>query len=54
MSNNNLRKEKEREFYIDHMETFKTMGLVEPFFTIKTAFLRKENTVNNVNFLSGN
>jgi len=41
MSNNNLRKEKEREFYIDHMETFKTMGLVEPFFTIKTAFFKK-------------
>jgi hypothetical protein len=41
MSNNNLRKEKEREFYVDHMETFKTMGLVEPFFTIKTAFFKK-------------
>jgi hypothetical protein len=41
MSNSNLRKEKEREFYIDHMETFKTMGLVEPFFTIKTAFFKK-------------
>jgi len=41
MSNNNLRKEKEREFYIDHMETFKTMGLVEPFFTIKTAYFKK-------------
>lgn len=37
----NLRKEKEREFYMDHMETFKTLGLTDPFFTLKTAFFKK-------------
>lgn len=39
--NNNLRKEKEREFYMDHMNTFKAIGLADPFFTIKTAFYKK-------------
>ena len=41
MTNNNLRKEKERTFYMDHMETFETLGLSDPFFTIKTAFFKK-------------
>ena len=41
MNNNNLRKEKEREFYMQHMETFKAIGLADPFFTIKTAFFKK-------------
>ena len=41
MSNNNLRKEKEREFYMDHMNTFNAMGITDPFFTIKTAFYKK-------------
>jgi len=41
MNNNNLRKEKEREFYMQHMDTFKTIGLADPFFTIKTAFFKK-------------
>ena len=41
MSNNNLRKEKEREFYMDHMNTFKAMAITDPFFTIKTAFYKK-------------
>lgn len=41
MNNNNLRKEKEREFYMDHMNTFKAIGLADPFFTIKTAFYKK-------------
>lgn len=41
MSSNSLRKEKEREFYMGHMDTFNLMGLVDPFFTIKTAFFKK-------------
>jgi len=41
MNNNNLRKEKEREFYMQHMDAFKAIGLVDPFFTIKTAFFKK-------------
>lgn len=41
MNNNNLRKEKEREFYMDHINTFKAIGLADPFFTIKTAFYKK-------------
>jgi hypothetical protein len=41
MNNNNLRKEKEREFYMQYMDTFKTLGLSDPFFTIKTAFFKK-------------
>jgi len=36
-----LRKEKEREFYMQHMDTFKAIGLADPFFTIKTAFYKK-------------
>lgn len=38
---NSVRKEKEREFYVQHMDTFKAMGLADPFFTIKTAFFKK-------------
>ena len=41
MNNNNLRKEKEREFYMQHMDAFKAIGLADPFFTIKTAFFKK-------------
>ena len=41
MNTNNLRKEKEREFYMEHMDTFKAIGLADPFFTIKTAFFKK-------------
>lgn len=36
-----MRKEKEREFYMQHMETFKTLGLTDPVFIIKTAFYKK-------------
>jgi hypothetical protein len=35
------RKEKEREFYMQHMDAFKAIGLADPFFTIKTAFFKK-------------
>ena len=36
-----MRKEKEREFCMQHMETFKTLGLTDPVFIIKTAFYKK-------------
>ena len=36
-----MRKEKEREFYMQHMETFKSLGLTDPVFIIKTAFYKK-------------
>jgi hypothetical protein len=36
-----LRKEKEREFYTQHMDAFKAIGIADPFFTIKTAFFKK-------------
>lgn len=37
----NIRKEKEKEFFVEHMETFKKLGLTDPFFIIKTAFFQK-------------
>ena len=37
----NLRKNKEREFYTQHMDAFKAIGIADPFFTIKTAFFKK-------------
>ena len=37
----NLRKEKEREFYMQHMDALKAIGIADPFFTIKTAFFKK-------------
>ena len=36
-----IRKEKENEFYLEHIDTFKKLNLVDPFFTIKTAFFQK-------------
>ena len=35
------RKEKEKEFYMHHMDTFTAVGTADPFFTIKTAFFQK-------------
>lgn len=35
------RKEKEKEFYMHHMDTFTAVGIADPFFTIKTAFFQK-------------
>lgn len=37
----NIRKEKEKEFFVNHMDTFKKLGLSDPFFIIKTAFFQK-------------
>ncbi len=36
-----IRKEKERDFYVKHIETFKNLKLSDPFFLIKTAFFQK-------------
>ena len=36
-----IRKEKEKDFYILHMDTFKKMGLQDPYFMIKAAFFQK-------------
>jgi hypothetical protein len=36
-----LRKTKENEFFVHHLETFKTLGISNPFFVIKTAFFQK-------------
>ena len=35
------RKEKEKEFYMQHIETFTALGIADPFFTVKTAFFQK-------------
>lgn len=37
----NIRKEKEKEFYVKHMDTFRVLGKADPFFIIKTAFFQK-------------
>jgi hypothetical protein len=37
----NIRKEKEKEFFVNHMNTFTKLGLSDPFFIIKTAFFQK-------------
>lgn len=35
------RKEKEKDFFVQHMETFRKLGLADPSFLIKTAFYQK-------------
>jgi len=37
----NIRKQKEKEFYVEHMPIFKVLNLNDPFFIIKTAFFQK-------------
>ena len=46
----NFRKEKENEFFVEHMETFKKLGVSDPFFTIKTAFFQKGRFGRHVQF----
>jgi hypothetical protein len=36
-----IRKEKEKDFFVQHMETFRKLGLADPSFLIKTAFYQK-------------
>ena len=37
----NIRKEREKEFFVQHMQTFKNLGLADPYFMIKAAFFQK-------------
>jgi hypothetical protein len=45
-----LRQTKQNEFFVHHMETFKKLGLPDPFFTIKTAFFQKGKFGRQVQF----
>lgn len=45
-----IRKEREREFYVEHMPTFRTLQLNDPFFVIKTAFFQKGKYGRQVQF----
>jgi hypothetical protein len=36
-----LRQQKTSEFFVQHMETFRKLGIIDPFFVIKTAFFQK-------------
>lgn len=45
-----IRKEKEKEFYVKHIETFKKLHLADPFFIIKTAFFQKGKYGRQVQF----
>jgi hypothetical protein len=45
-----IRKEKEREFFVNHMETFRTLQVTDPFFVIKTAFFQKGKFGRQVQF----
>jgi hypothetical protein len=44
------RKEREKEFFVQHMDTFKTLKLTDPFFIIKTAFFQKGKYGRQVQF----
>ena len=45
-----IRKEKEREFFVNHMETFRALQTNDPFFVIKTAFFQKGKFGRQVQF----
>lgn len=45
-----IRKEKENDFFVEHIETFRKLGLPDPFFTIKTAFFQKGKYGRQVQF----
>lgn len=44
------RKEREKEFFVQHMDTFRTLKLNDPFFIIKTAFFQKGKYGRQVQF----
>lgn len=46
----NVRKEKEKDFFVQHMDTFRTIGNPDPFFIIKTAFFQKGKFGRQVQF----
>ena len=45
-----IRKEKEKEFFVQHMPTFVKLGLADPLFIIKTAFFQKGKYGRQVQF----
>lgn len=45
-----LRQQKEHEFFVHHMNTFKALGLADPTFVIKTAFYQKGKFGRQVQF----
>lgn len=45
-----IRKTREKEFYVHHIETFKKLGLPDPAFLIKTAFFQKGKYGRQVQF----
>jgi hypothetical protein len=45
-----MRKEKEKEFFVSHIDTFRNLKLGDPFFTIKTAFFQKGKYGRHVQF----
>jgi len=45
-----LRQEKQQEFFVQHMETFRKLGIMDPFFVIKTAFFQKGKYGRQVQF----
>ena len=45
-----IRKEKENDFFVEHIETFRKLGIPDPFFTIKTAFFQKGKYGRQVQF----
>lgn len=46
----NVRKEREKEFYVKHMDTFRAIGNPDPFFIIKTAFFQKGKFGRQIQF----
>lgn len=45
-----IRKEREKEFFVQHMPTFVKLGLADPVFIIKTAFFQKGKYGRQVQF----
>jgi len=45
-----IRKEKEKEFFVEHMPTFRSLQANDPFFVIKTAFFQKGKYGRQVQF----
>lgn len=45
-----LRQNKQQEFFVQHMDTFRKLGIMDPFFVIKTAFFQKGKYGRQVQF----
>lgn len=46
----NIRKEREKEFFVQHMPIFKKLGLADPYFMIKAAFFQKGKYGRQIQF----